>query len=121
MKKSKGLSGRQLDAVRAVLEYPTIEAAAKAAGCSRSTLNAWLETAEFKTAVDKARSQTFAAGLDVLKSGTMKAVRTLIALLDSRNENIRRLTAGMILDFNEVQDFEARIERLEELLKVGPN
>jgi hypothetical protein len=56
--KDEGLTRRQFKALPALVEYPTIEAAASACGISASTLRRWLTTSEaFRAAVTKAQNQ----------------------------------------------------------------
>jgi hypothetical protein len=56
--KDEGLTRRQLKALPALVESPTIEAAASACGISASTLRRWLTTSEaFRAAVTKAQNQ----------------------------------------------------------------
>ena len=51
-----------------------------------------------------------------------KAVSTLVGLLDTDNERIKRLTAndiiGHFLKLKELRDLEKRIQRIEERLDV---
>lgn len=56
--KEEGLTRRQLRALPALLEHPTIEDAAKASGISAPTIRRWLATSEtFRAAVSKAQSE----------------------------------------------------------------
>jgi hypothetical protein len=56
--KDEGLTRRQLKALPALVESPTIEAAASACGISASTLRRWLTTSDnFRAAVSKAQNQ----------------------------------------------------------------
>lgn len=123
--KSDGLTIRQIKAVQAVLECPTLAAAAEAAGVARSTLHAWLDSEPFAEALGVAQAEAFEAGLDVLKGGTMKAARAALALLDSRNESVRLRASfgvlGLALKIKETADFEERLSRLEAQLDARPN
>lgn len=57
-RKEEGLTRRQLRALPALIEHPTVEAAAKASGISAPTIRRWLSTSEtFRAAVSKAQSQ----------------------------------------------------------------
>jgi transposase len=120
--KARELTDRQRRAIPAMLEGKTIEAAAQAAGVSKTTLYEWMKQKPFRKRLEEARAEVFNEGLGVIKAGTSKAARKLIELLDSRNENTRRLTAHEILAFSlkitETQELERRLERLEELLEA---
>lgn len=113
----EGLTGRQRRAVLAILETPTMEAAAKASGVARVTLYEWEKLPAFKGALGAARAELYREGMGALKAATAKAARRLVELLDSRNENTRRLTARDVLALGvrivETEDIEARIEQLE--------
>jgi hypothetical protein len=113
-----GLTDRQRRAVLAVLEAPNMEAAARAAGVVKSTLYEWIRLPAFRAQLEAGRVELYRAGIDRLKGAADKAAAVLIALLESRNENTRRLTAVGILaagmKIAEAQDIEARIERLEQ-------
>ena len=110
---------RQGRAVLALVEAPTVEDAAQRAGVSRSILYVWLRDEGFKARLDAARAELFHEGLDALRGTMGKAARVMAALLDSRNENTRRLTAvavlGLGMKANETIDIEMRLARLEAL------
>lgn len=112
-----GLTDRQRRAVLAILETPTMEAAAKASGVARVTLYEWEKLPAFKDALGAARAELYREGMGALKAATAKAASRLVELLDSRNENTRRLTARDVLALGvrivENEDIEARIEQLE--------
>lgn len=114
------LAGRQARAVLALIESPTVEDAARRAGVSRSILYVWLRDEGFKARLDAARAELFHEGLGALRGTTAKAARVMAALLDSRNENTRRLTAvavlGLGMKAHETIDIEMRLARLEALV-----
>jgi len=120
--KARELTDRQRRAIPAMLEGKTIEAAAKAAGVSKTTLYEWMKQEPFHVRLEEARADLFKEGLDILKAASGKAARRLIELLDARNENTRRLTAREILalslKISETQEIEKRLERLEEILEA---
>ncbi len=117
-----GLTGRQQRAVLAILETQTMEAAAKAAGVARVTLYEWEKLPAFKDALGEARTELYREGMGALKGATAKAVRRLVELLDSRNENTRRLTARDVLALGVRavidEDTERRIEQLEAMAQA---
>lgn len=118
-----GLTPRQYKAIEALLEAPTITAAAHAAGVARVTLYEWLKQGPFREALETARASLYRAGVDTLKGAAEKAAGRLIELLDSKNENTRRLTAHEILTLairiDESQTLEKRLAALEEALEAA--
>jgi len=116
------LRGKQLKAIAEILETGSMEEAARRSGVSKTTLYEWMKQEPFRKRLEEARAEVFNEGLGIIKAGTSKAARKLIELLDSRNENTRRLTAQEILalslKISETQEIERRLERLEELLEA---
>lgn len=114
------MTERQRRAIPFILESQTIEAAARAAGISKTTLYEWMKQDPFRVQLEAARADLFKEGMDTLKAAAGKAARRLVELLDSRNENTRRLTAREVLalsmKIDETQGLEKRIEQLEEIL-----
>ena len=117
------LTPRQYKAIEALLEAPTITAAAQAAGVARVTLYAWLKLEPFRNTLETARAAIYREGVDTLKGATGLAAGRLIELLDSRNENTRRLTAHEILTLairiDENQTLEKRLAALEQALEAA--
>ena len=117
-----GLTDRQRRAVLAILESPTMEAAAKAAGVGKVTLYEWLKLPAFMDELRRARAELYAEGMGTIKAATAKAARRMIELLDSRHENTRRLTARDVLALGrgivEAEDIDARLERIEDTLRA---
>lgn len=115
-----GLTDRQRRGVLAILEAPTMEAAAKAAGVTRGTLYEWARLSAFKAALAVGRGELYSAGMGTLKAAVAKAASRLVEMLDSDNENTRRLAARDVLAAGariaEVEEIEGRIERLEAAL-----
>ena len=117
---ARELTERQRRAIPPILESQTIEAAARAAGISKTTLYEWMKQDPFRLELEASRAALFKEGMDALKGAAGKAARKLVELLDSRNENTRRLTAREVLalgmKIDETQRLEKRIEQLEEIL-----
>ena len=117
------LTPRQLKTIGAILEAPTITAAAQAAGVARVTLYAWLRLEPFRDTLETARASIYREGVDTLKGAAGQAAGRLIELLDSRNENTRRLAAHEILTLairiDENQTLEKRLTALEQALEAA--
>lgn len=121
-KQQPELKAKQLRAIMAIIEAGSMDGAARQAGVGKTALYEWMKQEPFRKRLEEARAEVFNEGLGVIKAGTSKAARKLIELLDSRNENTRRLTAQEILalslKISETQEIERRLERLEELLEA---
>lgn len=117
------LTARQLKTIPAILDAPSMEAAARAAGIAKSTLYEWTRQEPFRAALEAARADIYRTGIDTLKGAAGKAAGRLIELLDSRNENTRRLTAREILalsmKIDESQTLEKRLTAIEEALEAS--
>ena len=120
MKESK-LSARQIKAITGILGNDSIEDAARKAGVSRSTIYNWLKQDCFIRRIDQERKILFEEGLNALKSATSKAARTLILLLEHKDQKTRRLAAKEIINFAikaiELKELEERVSQLEDLIE----
>ena len=116
------LKAKQLRAIMAIIEAGSMDGAARQAGVGKTALYEWMKQEPFRKRLEEARTEVFNEGLGIIKAGTSRAARKLIELLDSRNENTRRLTAREILALSlkikETQELEKRLERLEEILEA---
>jgi len=116
------LTPRQSKAIALILEGQlSLESIAEKIGIRRMTLHRWTKREYFKEKIEQKRQEVFEEGLNNLKAAMNKAAKKLIELLDSKDENIRRLTAKEILNFAlksfETEDLEKRIEAIEEILE----
>lgn len=112
-------------AIESLLTGASQEAAALAAGVSCRTIRRWLLDPAFSGELEAARAAAFADSLNMLKGGAAAAVKTLLQNLGLKSPSERRQAAKEILTFafkgHETLDLEARLTRIEELLKVsGP-
>ena len=120
-KKRKGetLTLKQNAAISALVESPTIVEAARIVGISRTSLWLWLKLEPFKARLMEARAEVFRENMAGLKASLSKATTRLSKLLDSKDENIQRLSASTIwslcLKANESIDLEERLARLEKI------
>jgi len=118
----KSLTPRQSKAINLILEGQlSIESISSEIGINKSTIHRWLKRDNFKEKLEQKRQEVFEEGLNSLKAAMDKAAKKLIELLNSKDENIRRLTAKEILNFSlksfEIQNLEKRIEIIEEILQ----
>lgn len=118
-KASTARSGRKDRAVLALLEHPTVEKAAAAAGISDVTLWRWLQTEEFQTAYRRARREAFSQCVARLQNASNAAVGTLLrVMLDREAPAASRVRAadcvlGHASKAIELEDLEVRIAGLE--------
>lgn len=104
--------------IEALLAGESQDAAAKLAGVSRRSVVRWLADSAFSDELKRARAAAFSDALAALKGGASLAVRTLLDVLKSTRPAERRQAAREILSFAfkgvELEEFEARLTRLEE-------
>lgn len=115
------LSAKQLTLIRLLCEGLSIEKASKAAGVANSTARIWLALPSVRLALDTAKGEIFTTAIGELKTAALVAGRRLVALLDSKNENVVRLAATEILEINfrikEETEIEVRLARIEKIIK----
>ena len=113
------LSPKQSKAIIALLEQPTIKAAAAAAGINEATLWRWLQTPAFRKAYSAARrravqqamarSQRFtseaASGLQAIMNDDLKPPYTRVAAASSIIDNAAKAV--------ELDDYAERLEQIE--------
>jgi hypothetical protein len=104
-------------ALAALLSKPTIEAAAKKAGISESTLLRWLAEPSFKARYRDARRQVVEMAVCQLQTATSDAVESLSRNLKCGVPASEIAAAKAVLDFAvkgvELVDLAARVEQLE--------
>lgn len=117
---SKGksiLSPRQLQTLPHLLSSPSFEEAARRAGITSKQLHVWLKQPEFREELKRQRTTIFCDALSFLKTSTLKAIQTLVALLDDTDPRIRLVASEKLLSNafkgTEFLDFEERISALE--------
>ena len=116
------LTTKQLKAIPILLAAGSYEDGCKKARIARSTFYDWLQDDTFAAEFDKQRSEMVEAAFGMIAQNIEKAIRTLVGLLDSKDERVKRLTANDIVNHflkrRELVDLEERIERIEERLET---
>jgi hypothetical protein len=92
------LSPRQRRAIVALLESPSVLSAAERAGVNRNTLNRWLALPAFRSALDRAKEETFNAAMARIASASGEATNTLLKLLTAESEAVRLGAARAIIE-----------------------
>lgn len=115
------LTARQVKFLPVLLANPTYTQACQAGQVSRDTLYEWLRQPAFKAELERQRDELVAQGFALLSQSVVKAVETLVELLDGGDRNVRRLAAVNILSqhlrFRELDDLARRIDAIEERLR----
>lgn len=106
-------------AMLALLEYPTIGAAAKACGISETTLHRKLNDPVFRAEYDRRRTQIVESACTTLQGHMSEAAETLVKIMkDSRTGRLTRVNAAKaILEYGlrsvEISNILPRLEALE--------
>src|SRR5215213_4857777 len=116
--KAENTTQRNQDrAIVALLNEPTLEAAAAAVGISDVTLWRWLKQPEFKTRVREARRAMVEGAIGRLQQATTEAVDALRRNLACGTPSVEVRAATAILDQAvkaiELFDLTERVDRLE--------
>jgi hypothetical protein len=114
------LSRRQIKAIPFLVGSPTYTQGCEKAKINKATIYKWLKNPEFKVELDRQRNEIVEAAFGMIAQNIEKAVTTLVGLLDTSDNRVKRLTANDIINHflkrRELVDLEERIERIEERL-----
>ena len=90
---------------------------------NKTTLYKWLKNPEFKAELDQQRSEIVEAAFGMIAQNIEKAVSTLVGLLDTGDDRVKRLASNDVINHflkrRELVDLEERIERIEERLEMS--
>jgi hypothetical protein len=112
------LSRKREQAIAALLQHPSVVAAAKATKLSERTLRRWLKDEAFIEAYEIARRECLSHATGRLQEATSRAIDTLKAVMgDAEARSAQVSAARVILEYAfravEVEDLEARLKALE--------
>ena len=117
------LTDRQIKIIPIIVSCPTYADGCKKARLNRTTFYQWLKQPEFKAEFDRQRSEIVDAAFSMIAQNIEKAVSTLVGLLDTGDDRVKRLTAndiiGHFLKRRELVDLEERRERIEKQLETS--
>jgi hypothetical protein len=120
-KGSDELTPKQRKAIAALIDNPSTDGAAKAAGVTRQTLWLWMQNEAFRREYHAAQRQLVDGAIAELQNATAQAVRTLVRNLDCGNFFAENGAATTILSHSlkalELRDLIARVDELEKLAK----
>jgi len=111
------LSRKQHRAIAAILDTPSMDAAAKRARVGRTTLYTWLRDAAFRDELARRQGEVFDAALGRLKTLVGDAAQGLGDLVGSFDERVKRSACRDILDValkvHEIHEIERRLAAIE--------
>jgi len=111
------LSRKQLRAIAAILDSPSMDAAAKHARVGRTTLYTWLRDAAFRGELTRRQAEVFDTALSRLKCLVGDAVQGLGDLVGYADERVKRSACRDVLDValkvKELHEIEERLAAIE--------
>ena len=121
MIKNETLSEKQMKAIQLLMRSLPVAEVARDTGVNRVTIYRWLKNDLFNAELDKRKNELIERSSRKLAGAMDQAINVLIDLLKSKQQNVRRLAAGNLIDyclkFSDVTDLEKRIKALEEAIK----
>lgn len=95
------LSGKQVKALQALLEYPTLKQAAKAAGVHERTIRKYLDDPEFQDAYAKECRKLIGAATRKMQIALAPAIQTLVDITSDEREapQVRVNAARTLLEY----------------------
>jgi hypothetical protein len=121
---SQNLSPRQLQVLPHILASPTYEEAARRADISSKQIHEWLQEPGFRRELARRRTEAYHQALSSLKTAAIKAVDTLIDLLNQQDPRIKLHAADKILAHAlkgvEYFGFEERLSKIEACINGLP-
>src|ERR1700694_502969 len=122
---SSKLTGKQEQAVVALLAQRNVEEAARATGIGVRTLHRWMTEREFSAAFREARRAAYSQTIARLQHGSSAAATTLLKIMLDVNApaSTRVRAADSVLDHAakaiEIEDIEVRVAALEGAAKAN--
>lgn len=113
------LAGRREVAIIGLLTQPTLEAAAKSAHVSATTLWRWQQDPGFQAECQRARRQSMGRAMAQLQQASLTAVKTLKEIMDDSqaSASARVMAARTVLEMGlraaEIDNFGSRLSALE--------
>jgi hypothetical protein len=117
------LTAKQTKTIEALLVCRSIEATAKKANISRSTLYRWLKDETFQSEFRKAKFCLLSSAITALQRASTTAVNVLCEVMNSKETpastrvNASRIVLEQAIRCTELEDLEKRIADLEEVTK----
>ena len=114
------LSDRQKRALPYLAVAPSVQSACRQAKIRTDTYYRWLKDPHFVTALKKQQNDLVTDAMNCLRVNIGRAVSTLVNLLESDNDFLKRSVANDIishyLKYRELSEIEDRIETVEKFV-----
>jgi predicted DNA-binding transcriptional regulator AlpA len=115
------LTTKQAKAIPVLLAAKSYDQGCEAAGISRTCLYEWMQNETFRGEFERQRSELGETAFGMITQNIERAVQTLVGLLDSRDERVKRLTANDIVNHflrhKELRELEERLQAIEDRLR----
>jgi hypothetical protein len=122
MTEESKLTTKQAKAIPVLLAAPSYEKGCKKARISKTTFYNWMQDETFVAEFEKQRSEIVESAFGMITQNIEKAVSTLVGLLDTGDDRVKRLTANDIISHffkhKELKELEERIGRIQERLET---
>jgi len=121
---AENLQPKQLNAIAALLEQPTISKAAVAAGISHATIHRWLQEPEFRRAFMHARWRTVQQSIARVQSFSSEAISVLYDIMSDKSAPYyaRLAAANSIISTGykavELEDHDERLSQIQDDLAL---
>jgi hypothetical protein len=116
------LTTKQAKTIPILLAAKTHEKGCKSARISKTTFYKWMQDEGFAAEFDRQRNKIAEAAFGMITQNIGKAASSLVGLLDTSDDRVKRLTAndiiGHFLKHKELKDLEERIQRVEDRLET---
>ena len=116
------LTAKQAKTIPILLAAKNYEKGCKSARISKTTFYKWMQDEGFAAEFGRQRNKIVEAAFGMIGQNIEKAVSTLVGLLDTGDDRLKRLTAKDIIDFiirhKENEDLDKRLTAVEERLNT---
>jgi len=114
------LNDRQKRALPYLAVAPTVQSACRQATIRTDTYYRWLKNPNFVAALKKQQNELVADSMNCLRANIGRAVSTLVSLLGSENNFLKRSVANDIiahyLKYRELSEIEERLDTVEKFV-----
>jgi hypothetical protein len=114
------LSDRQKRALPYLAVAPSVQSACRQAKIRTDTYYRWLKDPRFVAALKQQQNELVTDAMNCLRANITRAVSTLVSLLESENDFLKRSVANDIishyLKYRELSEIEERLETVERIV-----
>jgi len=116
------LTAKQAKTIPILLAAKSYEKGCKSARISKTTFYKWMQDEGFAAEFDRQRNKIVEAAFSLIAQNVEKAVSTLVGLLDTGDDRLKRLTAKDLVSFviqhKENEDLDKRLTEIERQLQT---